>query len=158
MSFTWQVVVAVCKGVQSLAEKGGGGEVWIKMRKWCSRVRAGSIGLGFWKFISKEWHRFSTHIRLIPDDGFRISFWEDTWCGGSPLMEVYLGLYSITSNKGASIADNSDLVSGSCQWNISFIHSLNDWKVEELASLYSLLYSFNLVGGGDKIWWVPNRK
>jgi hypothetical protein len=73
-------------------------------------------------------------------------------------MEVYPGLYSIASNKVASIADNSDLVSGSCQWNVSFIRALNDWEVEELASFYSLLYSFNLVGGGDKIWWVPNRK
>jgi hypothetical protein len=73
-------------------------------------------------------------------------------------MEVYPGLYNIASNKEASIADNSELVSGSCQWNTSFIRALNDWEVEELASFYSLLYSFNLVGGGDKIWWVPNRK
>ena len=73
-------------------------------------------------------------------------------------MEVYPGLYNIASNKEASIADNSELVSGYCQWNISFIHALNDWEVEELASFYSLLYSFNLVGGGDKIWWVPNSK
>jgi hypothetical protein len=30
--------------------------------------------------------------------------------------------------------------------------------VEELASFYSLLYSYNLGGRVDKIWWVPNRK
>ena len=30
--------------------------------------------------------------------------------------------------------------------------------MEELASFYSLLYSFNLEGGVDKIWWVPSRK
>jgi hypothetical protein len=41
-------------------------------------------------------------------------------------MEVYPGLYSLASNKVTLIADNSDLVSGSCQWNISCIHSLND--------------------------------
>ena len=32
---------------------------------WRSRVRAGSHGMGLWKFISKEWYRFSSHIRLI---------------------------------------------------------------------------------------------
>jgi hypothetical protein len=140
----WRKVVVVKYG----SEKGG----------WHSRVRAGSHGMGFWKFISNEWHCFSSHIKLIPGDGSRISFWEEKWCGGLPLMEVYPGLYNIASNKEASIADNSELVSSSCQWNISFIHALNDWEVEELASFYSLLYSFNLVGGGDKIWWVPNRK
>jgi hypothetical protein len=125
---------------------------------WHPRVRAGSHGMGFWKFISNEWHRFSTHIKLILGDGSIISFWEEKWCGGSPLREVYPGLYSIASKKVASIVDNSDLVRGSSQWNVSFIRALNDWEVEELASLYSLLYSFNLVGGGDKIWRVPNRK
>jgi hypothetical protein len=75
-----------------------------------------------------------------------------------PLLEVYPGLYSLASNKEASITDNFDSVSGSLQWNISFMRSLNDWEVDDLASLYSLLYSYNLGGGADKIWWVPNRK
>jgi hypothetical protein len=59
----WRKVVEAKYG----SERGG----------WHSRVRAGSHGLGFWKFISKEWHRFSTHIRLIPRDGSTISFWEE---------------------------------------------------------------------------------
>jgi hypothetical protein len=75
-----------------------------------------------------------------------------------PLLEVYLGLYSLASNKEASIVDNFDSVSGSRQWNISFVRSLNNWEVDDLASLYGLLYSYNLGGGADKIWWVPNSK
>jgi hypothetical protein len=51
-----------------------------------------SHGMGLWKFISKEWHRFSNHIRLILGDGSIINFWEEVWCGSSPLLEVYLGL------------------------------------------------------------------
>jgi hypothetical protein len=73
-------------------------------------------------------------------------------------MEVYSGLYNLASNKEALIADNFDSLSGSFQWNVSFLRSLNDWEVEDLASFYSLLYSYNLGGGVDKIWWVPNRK
>jgi hypothetical protein len=125
---------------------------------WHSRVRAGSHVMGFWKFISKEWHHFSSHIRLIPGDGSRISFWGEVWCGSSPLMEAFPGLYGLASNKEASIADNFDSLSGSCQWNVSFLRSLNDWEVEDLASFYSLLYSYNLGSRVDKIWWVPNRK
>ena len=126
-------------------------------RGWHSRVRAGSYGMGLWKFINKDWHRLSSHIRLIPGDGSRISFWGEVWCGSSPLLKVFPGLYSLTSNKKASIVDNFDLLSGSRQWNISFLRPLNDWEVENLASSYSLLYSYNLGGGVDKIWWVPNR-
>jgi hypothetical protein len=63
----------------------------------------------------------------------------------------------LASNKEASITDNFDSVSGSHQWNISFLRSLNDWEVDDLAS-YSLLYSYNLGRGADKIWWVLNRK
>jgi hypothetical protein len=68
---------------------------------------------GLWKFISKEWHHFSNHIRLIPGDGSRISFWGEAWCGNVPLLEVYPASYSLASNKEASIADNFDSVSGS---------------------------------------------
>jgi hypothetical protein len=42
---------------------------------WWSRDRASPHGMGFWKSISKDWHRFSSHIRLLPGEGSRISFW-----------------------------------------------------------------------------------
>ena len=54
--------------------------------------------------------------------------------------------------------DNHDSLSGSHQWNVRFLCSLNDWEVEDLASFYSFLYSYTLGGGADKIWWVPSRK
>jgi hypothetical protein len=73
------------------------------------------------------------------------------WCGNSSLKEAFPGLFSIASNKEASIADNIDLSSGSRQWNVSFLHSLNDWEVDDLVSFHSLLYSHNLDGGVDKI-------
>jgi hypothetical protein len=113
--------------------------------------------MGFWKFISKECHCFSSHIRLIPSDGSIINFWGEVWYGSSPLLEVFPRIYSLASNKEASIVDNFDSLSGSHQWNVSFLRFLNDWEVKDLASFYSLLYSYNLGGGVDKIWWFPNR-
>jgi hypothetical protein len=80
------------------------------------------------------------------------------WCGSSSLKEAFPGLYNLACNKEASIADNHDLLSGSHQWNVSFLRSLNDWEVEDLVVFYSLLYSFTLGGGADKIWWVPSKK
>ena len=80
---------------------------------WRSCDRAGLHGMGFWKFISKDWHRFSSLIRLLLGDGSRISFWGEVWCGSSPLREEFPGLYCVASNKEASIADNYDMLSGS---------------------------------------------
>jgi hypothetical protein len=54
--------------------------------------------------------------------------------------------------------DNIDLPSGSCQWNVSFLRSLNDWEMDDLVSFHNLLYAHNLDGGIDKIWRVPDRK
>jgi hypothetical protein len=125
---------------------------------WRSCIRAGPHGMGFWKSISKDWHRFSSHFRLIPGDESRISFWGEVWCGSSPLKEVFPGLYSLASNNEAFIVDNYDLLSRSHQWNVSFLRSLNDWEVEDLASLYSFLYSYKLGGEADKIWWILNKK
>jgi hypothetical protein len=113
--------------------------------------------MGLLKFISKDWHRFSSHIRLIPGYGSKISFWGKVWCGSLPLLEVFPGLYSLASNKEASIVDDFDSLSRSRQWTFSFLRPLNNWEVEDLASFYSLLYSYKLGGGVDKIWWVLNR-
>jgi hypothetical protein len=140
----WRKVVEAKYG----SERGG----------WWSKVGSGSHGRGLWKYISKEWRHFSYHTKLIPGDGSRISFWGEAWCVNVPLLEAYPGLYSLANNKEASIADNFDSVSGSRQWNISFVRSLNDWEVDDLVSLYSLLYTFKWGHGVDKIWWVPNKK
>jgi hypothetical protein len=114
---------------------------------WRSRDNAGSHGMGLWRFISRNWHHFSSHTKLIPGDGSRISFWEELWCGNSTLKEAFPGLYNIASNKEASIADNIDLSSGSHQWNVSFLPSLNDWEVDDL------IISFMLI-----IWMVESTK
>ena len=141
----WRFVSELCAWWRKVVKAKYGSE----KEGWRSRANASSYGIGLWKFISREWHRFSSHIRLIPSNGSRISFWEKVWCGNSSLKEVFPGLYSLASNKEASIADNIDLLSGSHQWNISFLCSLNDWEVDDMVSFYSLLYSHNLGGGVD---------
>ena len=53
---------------------GLGGEPWDQLLvNWFAYRSRHKL----WKFISREWHRFSNHIRLIPGDGSRISFWEE---------------------------------------------------------------------------------
>ena len=45
----------------------------------------GSFGVGLWKYIRKEAQQLKQKCKLMLGDGGRIRFWEDRWCGESPL-------------------------------------------------------------------------
>ena len=61
--------------------------------------------------------------------------------------------------KDASIVANMDYLSGSLQWNVSFIRLVHDWKVDVLASFFTLLYSHRMRRDReDEIWWVLSCK
>jgi hypothetical protein len=126
---------------------------------WRSGVITGSHGVGLWKYICMGWQVFSNHFRFVPGEGSRIRFWEDIWCGDRALKDAFPDLFSIASNKGASIADNMERSNGIIQWNIQFSRLFHDWEVEVVASFYKCLYDCNLRGGGvDKLWWLHSRK
>jgi hypothetical protein len=126
---------------------------------WRSSDITESHGVGLWKYICMGWSKFKHHFRFEPGVGLKISFWEDAWCGESPLKDTFPGLFSIARFKEASIADNMELENGTIQWNVVFTRLLHDWEVEVLASFYNCLYSRKLRGvGEDKLWWIPSRK
>jgi hypothetical protein len=126
---------------------------------WRSRDISESHGVGLWKYICMGWSKFKRHFRFDPGVGLKISFWEDAWCGESPLKDTFPGLFNIARFREASIADNMEHSNGSIQWNIVFTRLLHDWEVETLVSFYNCLYSRKLRGvGEDKLWWIPSRK
>jgi hypothetical protein len=126
---------------------------------WRSSDITESHGVGLWKYICMGWSKFKCHFRFDPGVGSKISFWEDAWCGESPLKDTFPGLFSIARFREASIADNMERANGTIQWNIVFTHLIHDWEVEILASFYNCLYSWKLRGvGEDKLWWIPSSK
>ena len=105
------------------------------------------------------WQSFQSHFRFDPGEGSKVRFWDDVWCGDSPLKVAFPGLFNIASFKEASIADNVERSNGATQWNIQFTQLIHDWEVEVLASFYRCLYSCKMrENGEDKLWWVPSRK
>jgi hypothetical protein len=64
------------------------------------------------------WQVFRSHFRFDPGEGSRIRFLEDIWCGDRALKDDFPDLFTIASNKGASIADNMERSNGIIQWNI----------------------------------------
>jgi hypothetical protein len=56
---------------------------------WCSKEVGGSFGVGVWKCIRRGWDAFSAHVRYEVEDGSRILFWHDVWCGDLPLKLIF---------------------------------------------------------------------
>ena len=72
---------------------------------WFTKDPKGSYKVGLWKSIEKEKGLLKKDCELILGDGKRIRFWEDSWCGWSPLCRVFPKLYKIVDAKGAMVAD-----------------------------------------------------
>jgi hypothetical protein len=102
---------------------------------WRSSDITESHGVGLWKYICMGWSKFKRHFRFDPGVGSKISFWEDAWCGESPLKGTFPGLFNIARFREASIADNMEHANGFIQWNIVFTRLFHDWEVETLASI-----------------------
>ena len=86
--------------------------------------------MSLWKAISKETGQLKQNCELVLGDGKRIKFWEDTWCGGLPLSEVFPALYTNTGSKGAMIADIWVFSRDQGAWDPKFERSFNDWELE----------------------------
>jgi hypothetical protein len=76
-----------------------------------------------------------------------------------PLKEDFPVLYGIARDKDAPVASHLVSVSGTFQWDVSFIRVAHDWEADVLASFFTLLYSIR-VGreGEDQPWWSPSHK
>lgn len=75
-----------------------------------------SFGVSLWKDINKEFDQLKHNYVFIMGNRSRINFLEDSWCGDSPLKEVFPKLYSLTG-KG-----------------------VKDWEVGEAQRFLSFLY------------------
>lgn len=64
--------------------------------------------------------------------------------GDITLKEAFPVLFSIARFKEASIADLMHISNDTCQWNVTFIIAMHDWKKELVTSYFDLLYSIGL--------------
>jgi hypothetical protein len=74
----------------------------------------------WWKDITSigenlETHWFTEQVVKRIGNGRDTMFWKDKWIGERPLMERFPRLYSITTQKDASVAVIRDGTSG---WNL----------------------------------------
>ena len=61
----------------------------------------------------------------------KVRFWEDVWCGETPLCSSFPSLYEVASSKGDKVADQSEVTGTRGGWNFRFERHFNDWELEE---------------------------
>lgn len=84
----------------------------------------GLHGRGLWKGIVRHMEFFKKGIRYEVAKGDRIGFWEDKWCGGRPLKEEFLEVYSLAVNRMVAVADYAKLDFGGCYGSQSLAEQL----------------------------------
>ncbi|KAG5622213.1 hypothetical protein H5410_007431 [Solanum commersonii] len=89
------------------------------------------LGARVWKTIRKLWEVFYSNATLKVGSGEHIQFWEDTWLGNEPLLNVFPRIFQIASNPVSTISqcweDNI--------WNVTLRRNLNGWELEEFMAL-----------------------
>jgi len=55
----------------------------------------GRMGWGLWKNIRRVWGKFYNHTRFEVDNGSKVRFWHDLWCGDMALRDVFPVLFCI---------------------------------------------------------------
>ena len=116
---------------------------------WHTCDLRGGFGTSLWKEIRKEWPSFSQNAVLSLGDGRRINFWKDIWCGEEALCFRFPSLFSLAPNKEVKIADIWDRDRGAGSWSPNFLRPLNDWEIEEVASLLHTLHEVSYCPSGE---------
>ena len=100
----------------------------------CTRVSRGAHGCGMWNNIRKGAEGFFSHVLYVAEEGLRIRFWYDLWCGHIPLKDLYLNLFSSAIGKEAWIFELNSISpdGGSRSWNIQFHRAPDDWEEEKI--------------------------
>ena len=125
---------------------------------WCTRFVNGPYGVGLWKSISQGWPSFSRHILYDIGDGSKVKFWQDCWCGETPLVVSYPDLFRFCRNKEASVAELMKSPNGVLFWDVSFFRGVHVWELEALSSFIETIYGSSIKGfGEDKMCWIPSK-
>ena len=62
---------------------------------------SGGYGIDVWKVIRNGWDLFFRRTSLEVDNGRRVKFWIDKWCGKEPLCLSLPSLYALVVSKEA---------------------------------------------------------
>ena len=124
--------------------------------RWFSTEPKGGFGVSLWKDIRREAQQLKQDCKLILGDEDRIRFWEDKWCGENPSCASFPTLYVVAASKGATVGE---VWKTTGDWNLRLIRPFNDWELEEIQRLISLISCKNISQGKkDKNFLLVDKK
>ena len=68
----------------------------------------------------------SRHIQFEVWVRSTVKFWQDIWCGDTPLRMCYPELFTISRNKEAYVADLMKFPNGVLFWDLNFVRAIQD--------------------------------
>ena len=98
----------------------------VEERGWYTKTTRGNSRLGPWKDVRKEIGLMKLNYIFAIGNGSRVRFWEDTWCGESPLCDIFTNLYTLATSKGVKVVDVWDNSRGHGAWSPRFSRLFND--------------------------------
>ena len=125
---------------------------------WCTSPVSGPYGVGLWKNISRGWPSFSRYILFDIGDGTRVKFWQDCWCGETPLAVRFPDLFRFCRDKETSVAELMKVSNRALFWDVSFFRGFHVWELEVVSSFMDTICGSTVKGfGEDKMSWKPDR-
>ena len=133
-------------------------EIWMSVGGWCTRSVNGPYGVALWKSISQGWPSFSCYILYDIGDGSKVKFWQDHWCGETPLVVSYLDLFRFCRNKEASMVELMKSPNGVLFWDVSSFKGVHVRESEALSRFMETIYGSSIRGFGEnKMCWIPSK-
>lgn len=117
---------------------------------------SGTYGVGLWKFITRGWESFFSHISFELGDGSSIFFWHHNWCNGVLLRDRFPSLYALAEDRNARVSDCLEHNSSSVVWSlVSICDAFPD--DDNVAQLFSMLDGVSLMDSSfDMCRWNLN--
>jgi hypothetical protein len=104
--------------------------------------------------LNNNW--FAQNVVKKLGNGTLTSFWEDTWVGNLPLKDLFPRLFSISTQKEATVAElyaNNE----NGHWNFTWRRSFFVWEDELLDQLRDMINPVNLSEVVDRWGWLPEN-
>jgi hypothetical protein len=100
---------------------------------------------------------FSSNMVKLLGNGALSSFWFDIWVGDSSLKNRFPRLFSISSQKEASVADVRNLGTEVNNWGLLWRRRLFVWEENLVVELLDLINTVALSDSIDKWGWRPEK-
>ena len=61
--------------------------------------------MGLWRSLRKDWDVVRSRLFFVVENGQRVKFWKDFWCGNEPLCVSFPFLFALAVFKDAWVKD-----------------------------------------------------